>query len=129
MTTGDAAADAEPENNLDLAATEVPAEGPLATTNLDLAATGSADKLPVEKPLAITTHYDASKIQEWVRTGVALAIVGAVIVETLVLTIAFVSGGIAASDLTAATAAIVTPLVGIAGTVLGFYFGSHKSNS
>ena len=118
-----AAADAEPENNLDLAATEVP------TTNLDLAAIGPPDKLPVAKPLAITTHYDASKIQEWVRTGVALAIVGAVIVETLILTAAFVSGGIAASDLTAATAAIVTPLVGIAGTVLGFYFGSHKSNS
>ncbi len=129
MIAGDAAADAEPEKNLDLAATEVPAMGPLAATNLDLAASGPPDKLPVAKPLAITTHYDASKIQEWVRTGVALAIVGAVIVETLILTAAFVSGGIAASDLTAATAAIVTPLVGIAGTVLGFYFGSHKSNS
>jgi hypothetical protein len=129
VTAGDAAADAESEKNLDLAATEVPAVGPLATTNLDLAAIGPPDKLPVARPLAITSHYDASKIQEWVRTGVALAIVGAVIVETLILTAAFVSGGIAASDLTAATAAIVTPLVGIAGTVLGFYFGSHRGNS
>jgi hypothetical protein len=113
VIAGDGAADAEPEKNLDLAATE-PAH------SQQLAAVG---------PLATATPYDPSRVQEWVRTGVALAVVGAVIVETLVLTIAFVSGGIAASDLTAATAAIVTPLVGIAGTVLGFYFGSHRSNS
>jgi len=70
--------------------------------------------------------FSPERIQEWVRTGVALSIVAAVIVETLILTIAFVTGGIAASALSAATAAIVTPLVGIAGTVLGFYFGSHR---
>jgi hypothetical protein len=124
VTAGDAGADAEPGNNLDLGV-GISGTGPVYTTNLDLAAT----EVPAVRALAVTTPYDPSRVQEWVRTGVALAIVGAVIVETLILSIAFVSGGIAASDLTAATAAIVTPLVGIAGTVLGFYFGSHKSNS
>jgi hypothetical protein len=113
VITGDGEADAEPATSLDLAADE-PAH------SQQFAKVGT---------LATATPYDPSRIQEWVRTGVALAVVGAVIVETLILTAAFVSGGIAASDLTAATAAIVTPLVGIAGTVLGFYFGSHRGNS
>ena len=113
MTAGDEAADAEPENQLDLAAIE-PEHKQL---------------LPAGEPLATATPFDPSRVQEWVRTGVALAVIGAVIVETLILTTAFVSGGIAASDLSAATAAIVTPMVGIAGTVLGFYFGSHRGGS
>ena len=113
MTAGDEAADAEPEKELDLAAIEPEHE----------------QQLPAGEPLATATPFDPSRVQEWVRTGVALAVIGAVIVETLILTTAFVSGGIAASDLSAATAAIVTPLVGIAGTVLGFYFGSHRGGS
>lgn len=113
MTAGDEAADAEPETALDLAATEPEHQ----------------HQLPAGEPLATATPFDPSRVQEWVRTGVALAVVGAVIVETLILTTAFVTGGIAASDLTAATAAIVTPLVGIAGTVLGFYFGSQRGSS
>src|SRR5262245_29885304 len=63
---------------------------------------------------------------EWVRTGVAIAITGAVIAETLILAIAFVQGHLAASGLSAAAAAIVTPLVGIAGTGLGCYLGTHR---
>ena len=113
MTAGDEAADAEPEKELDLAAIEPEHE----------------QQLPAGEPLATATPFDPSRVQEWVRTGVALAVIGAVIVETLILTAAFVSGGIAASDLSAATAAIVTPMVGIAGTVLGFYFGSHRGSS
>jgi hypothetical protein len=89
---------------------------------LDLAATERLE----DRPFVTTRPFDPSRIQEWVRTGVALAVIGAVILETLILTIAFVAGGIAASDLSAATAAIITPMVGIAGTVLGFYFGTHR---
>jgi hypothetical protein len=113
VTAGDEAADAEPGKKLDLAATEPEHK----------------QQLPAGGPLATATPFDPSRVQEWVRTGVALAVIGAVIVETLILTAAFVSGGIAASDLSAATAAIVTPMVGIAGTVLGFYFGRHRGSS
>lgn len=59
--------------------------------------------------------------------GVAVAVVGAVILETLILLLAYTFGTISATNLPAVTTAVITPLVGIAGTVLGFYFGSHRS--
>jgi hypothetical protein len=83
--------------------------------------------LPEDAPLAAVTPFNPELWHERVRTGVAIAVIGAVIAEALILTIAFVMGGIAANDLSAATAAIITPLVGIAGTVLGFYFGTHRA--
>jgi hypothetical protein len=76
--------------------------------------------------MVVTKPFDPHRMQERVRTGVALAVIGAVILETLIITIAYVAGGIAPGSLTAVTAAIITPMVGIAGTVLGFYFGSHR---
>jgi len=99
------------------------------TGNLDLTATepAGAEKLPEDKPLAHVTPFNPELWHERVRTGVAIAIIGAVIVETLILIVAFVTGVIAPSALSAATAAVVTPLVGIAGTVLGFYFGTHRA--
>ena len=99
-----------------------------ATGDLDLTAAEPAEtqKLPADMPLADLKPFNPALWHEWVRTGVAIAIIGAVIAETLILTIAFVQGHLAASGLSAATAAIVTPLVGIAGTVLGFYFGTHR---
>jgi len=99
------------------------------TESLDLTATepAGAEKLPEDKPLADVTPFNPELWHERVRTGVAIAIIGAVIVETLILIVGFVTGVIAASALSAATAAVVTPLVGIAGTVLGFYFGTHRA--
>jgi hypothetical protein len=87
-----------------------------------------AEKLPLDQRLAVTPGFNPRRVQEWVRTCLAAAIVGAVIAETLILTIAYVSGGISAKDLPQATASLITPLVGIAGAVLGFYFGSHRPN-
>jgi len=89
---------------------------------LDLAAT----EQPVDKPLVAEKPFNPELWHERVRTSVAIVIIGAVIAESLALTIAFVVGAIAASALSAATAAIITPMVGIAGTVLGFYFGTHR---
>ena len=113
MTTAAGPGDATPAGNLDLTTSE-----PAGT-----------EKLPEDQPLADVAPFNPELWHERVRTGVAIAVVGAVILEALILTIAFVAGGIAASALSAATAAIITPLVGIAGTVLGFYFGTHKSGS
>jgi hypothetical protein len=36
------------------------------------------------------------------------------------------TAGISAKDLPQVTSSLVTPLAGIPGTVLGFYFGSHS---
>jgi hypothetical protein len=103
--------------------------GEAAPDSLDLTVGEPAEKLPLDQPLAVTPGFNPRRVQEWVRTGVAAAIVGAVIAETLILAIAYVSGGISAKDLPQVTASLVTPLVGIAGTVLGFYFGSHRPDS
>ena len=96
--------------------------------DLDLTAEDAGtEKLPEDKPLAGLAPFNPELWHERVRTGVAIAIIGAVILEAVILTIAFVAGDIAANALSAVTAAIITPLVGIAGTVLGFYFGTHRS--
>ena len=103
-----------------------PAEetGTTSPGSLDLT-TEPAEKLPEDKPLAAVAPFNAEIWHERVRTGVAITVIGAVILESVILTIAFVTGGIDPSALSAATAAVITPLVGIAGTVLGFYFGTH----
>jgi ABC-type Fe3+ transport system permease subunit len=94
--------------------------------SLDLTVGEPPEKLPLDRPLALTPGYNPRRVQERVRTSVATAIVGALIALTLILAIAYVAGRISAKDLPQVTAALVTPLVGIAGTVLGFYFGSHR---
>jgi hypothetical protein len=108
MTQGaePSSAGSETHDGLDLTA-DVPLTGPMSD-------------------LVTTRRFDPHPIQERVRTGVALAVIGAVILETLIVTIAFVLGAITPDSLPSVTAAIFTPMVGIAGTVLGFYFGSHR---
>jgi hypothetical protein len=95
---------------------------------LDLTSGQPPERLPEDRPLAVTPQFNPRRVQERVRTGVAAAIVGAVILETLIIIVAYVAGRIAAKDLSAVTTALITPLVGIAGTVLGFYFGSHRDS-
>jgi hypothetical protein len=94
--------------------------------SLDLTVGEPPERLPLDRPLVLTPGYNPRRVQERVRTGVAAAIVGALIALTLILAIAYVAGRISAKDLPQVTAALVTPLIGIAGTVLGFYFGSHR---
>ena len=100
--------------------------GQAARGSLDLTVGEPPDRLPLDQPLAVMPEYNPRRVQERVRTGVAAGVVGAVIAESLILAIAFVAGGISAKDLPQVTASLVTPLVGIAGTVLGFYLGSHR---
>ena len=100
--------------------------GKSAPASLDLTVGEPPEKLPLDQPLVATPEHNPRRVQERVRTSVAAGIVGAVIAETLILAIAYVAGRISAKDLPQVTAALVTPLVGIAGTVLGFYFGSHR---
>jgi hypothetical protein len=111
-----------------------PAAGPSGAESagsLDLTASEptGAEKLPEDKPLAAVAPFNVELWHERVRTGVAITVIGAVIIESIILTIGFVTGHIDTNALSAATAAVITPLVGIAGTVLGFYFGTHRAGS
>jgi len=76
-----------------------PAASP-ASGDLDLTATEPArsEKLPEDRPLTAVMPFNPELWHERVRTGVAIAIIGAVIAEAR-----------------------------IAGTVLGFYFGTHRA--
>ena len=103
--------------------------GDAAPESLDLTVGEPPEQLPLDQPLVVTPGFNPRRVQERVRTSVAAGIVGAVIAETLILVIADVFGGISAKDLPQVTASLVTPLVGIAGTVLGFYFGSHRHDA
>ena len=96
--------------------------------SLDLTKTEHDGMLAQAGPLATTLPFNPRRMQEMVRTWVAVAVIAAVVVETLAVTFAYIFGDIPAGDLSPVTTAVVTPLVGIAGTVLGFYFGSHRSN-
>lgn len=102
------------------------AAGAAGPESLDLTSGEPPERLPLDRPLVMTPAFNPRRVQERVRTSVAVAIVGAVVAETLILVIAYVTGAISATSLPQVTASLVTPLVGIAGTVLGFYFGSHR---
>ena len=97
--------------------------------SLDLTKTEHEGKLAQAGPLATTLPFNPRRIQEMVRTWVAVAVIATVAVETLAVTFAYIFGDIPAGDLSPVTTAVITPLVGIAGTVLGFYFGSHRSGN
>jgi hypothetical protein len=90
--------------------------------DLDLA----ASEQPRDQALVAERRFNPERQQELVRTWVAFGVIATVIAETLILTFAFVVGAVAQSSLTTVTAAVITPMVGIAGTVLGFYFGTHR---
>jgi hypothetical protein len=99
---------------------------PASPDGLDLTKDEPQSDQPSDRPLVTTKPFDPHRMQERVRTGVALAVIAAVILETLIITFAFVFKAIPSSSLSSVTATIITPMIGIAGTVLGFYFGSHR---
>lgn len=75
-------------------------------------------------PQAVPTHI--ARARERVRSGIAIAMVGATAA-------AGVAGGWAtlagSSHATAFLAGVFTPLLGVTGTVLGFYFNGKDSTS
>jgi hypothetical protein len=97
--------------------------------SLDLTKTEHEGRLAQAGPLATTLPFNPRRLQEMVRTWVAVAVIAAVVVETLAVTFAYIFGDIPTAELSPVTTAVITPLVGIAGTVLGFYFGSHRTGN
>jgi hypothetical protein len=103
-----------------------PPGGPPAVDLTDEEAT-----LPEDRALAATGDPDEvfqrtiSSRQEWVRTALAvgafLALVG-----IMVLLILADYAGITVENIEKVAAATVTPLTGIVGTIVGFYFAERR---
>ena len=69
--------------------------------------------------------YDPAKAREWVRGAIALGLT-AVFILLMLFLIAMVATGYLETDrLEKIAAVLLSPLVGLLGAVLGFYYGEH----
>lgn len=79
-------------------------------------------------PTAITAVTDdLTRQREQMRSWLALLIVGLVFVSALLL-IGFIYNHGGGDDAKLLVTGVFTPVIGIAGTVLGFYFGSKEKD-
>lgn len=103
-------------------------DGPPA---LDL--TGEKPKLSEDQAPATVGEPDRefqrkiSSRQEWVRTALAMGAFLA-LVGVLVLILLADYNGITVANLEKVATAVVTPLTGIVGTIVGFYFAERQAN-
>jgi hypothetical protein len=65
--------------------------------------------------------------QEWVRTSLAVGAFLSLVVILLVLLLS-VSKNISVNDIEKVSAVVVTPLTGIVGTIIGFYFAEKRGD-
>jgi hypothetical protein len=78
-------------------------------------------------PSAVTGLGDPiAEAREQTRTYLAWSVVGLLVVVVGLIAAWFIFSGSSATDarLSALLTGLFTPLIGVAGTVLGFYFGS-----
>jgi len=77
-------------------------------------------------PTAITSVGDVISIErENMRGRLALMVVGLVVILALIIVwVVYKHGG--GDDAKLLVTGVFTPIIGIAGTVLGFYFGSQQ---
>lgn len=66
------------------------------------------------------------KLEGWARTAIAGLLVILLIVTELMILLA-VRGSVTVDSLDTVTASLLTPVVGLVGTVLGFCFGSRQA--
>jgi hypothetical protein len=103
-----------------------PPEGPPAEDFTD-----EEPRLPEDQALAAAGDPDEafqrtiSSRQEWVRTALAMGAFLA-LVGIMVLLILADYTGITVENIETVAAATVTPLTGIVGTIIGFYFAERR---
>jgi hypothetical protein len=93
--------------------------------------TGEESKLPEGQPPASVGEPDRafqhkiSSRQEWVRTALAM---GAFLTLVVILVLILLADyeGITVGNIEKVATAIVTPLTGIVGTIVGFYFAERR---
>jgi hypothetical protein len=71
-------------------------------------------------------EYDPRPLRERTRSRLAQALVGALILVTLGLVVLTAFDAITVDEAKDLAVAVLSPLVAITGTALGFYFGGRK---
>lgn len=81
-------------------------------------------------PSALVAVGDPIEVQrEWTRSYLAWAVVGLLGLVIVLIAIWFYSHSAQSDGLSALLTGLFTPLIGLAGTVLGFYFGAGGTKS
>jgi hypothetical protein len=87
-----------------------------------------ADVQPIELNLQ-TTPYNPDPGRDRTRARLAYLLTSTVLVIVLAALMLLVTGSLKTSDLESVSAALLTPVIGLVGTVLGFYFGQQRSGN
>jgi hypothetical protein len=74
-------------------------------------------------------RYDPSRAREWMRGGIAGALLAILAVTVLLPWLVVAKKWLEVDDLESLLSTILTPLVGLVGAVTGFYFGERSSSS
>lgn len=98
--------------------------GASGTTKEPLDLTASEEPGDVAKPGA--APYDPSQDREKVRGWIAIALIALLIGLITLLFIAILWKVVQVGDLDKIVATVLTPIMGIVGTVIGFYFGEKS---
>jgi|SRR5919197_1024308 hypothetical protein len=106
-----------------------PAGGPIGSLRALLRAGGGGGSEPPPRYLRVGGKYDPSEVREKTRRQLALILAALLAIIALCL-LTFVATNLLtdgeAKDL---AAAVLSPIVAVTGTALGFYFGGQRNGS
>jgi multisubunit Na+/H+ antiporter MnhB subunit len=81
---------------------------------------------PIAAPVApLREPYDPTRDRERIRGVVALLMIGLLIATIAGILVSLATGWLGADGIEKVSTALISPIVGLVGTVLGFYFGSQ----
>ena len=84
---------------------------------------------PGPPPSPGTSPYDPARDRERMRGRIAVGILGLYAVVLLILLGALLGGNLTLDELQEAAAALLGPLVGVVGAVMGFYYGGGRGST
>jgi hypothetical protein len=87
--------------------------------------TGQGKKEPIQ--LEPGPRYDPNPVREQTRSLLAQALVALLIAVSLMLIVFVALGDIDTNSAKDLAGTVLSPLIAVTGTALGFYFGGHRS--
>ena len=86
----------------------------------------SDEPSPAQGATVRTAAYDPSQDREKVRGWIAISLIILLIALIAMLFLAILTSVVTVGDLDKIVATVLTPIMGIVGTVIGFYFGEKS---